>query len=151
MDLPESHLVRSPGRQPQVGDRSLYSGVFVVELSRIEEPLAIVAFRKELKYKAGANRPSLLPRFFYGRRISSQYLQHPLFLDALQAPLQKIDFGHGLPVTLEGVAGTFAELLAPLAATVSYPARFALLVPAIGLQVLLEVVPFTPAEISARY
>src|SRR5271168_3350597 len=37
-------------------------------------------------------RPSFLLGPFGRRRISSQRLQHPLFLDALQAPLQKIDF-----------------------------------------------------------
>ena len=39
----------------------------------------------------GRGRPSLLPRFSERPRTASQYLQHPLFLDALQAPLQKID------------------------------------------------------------
>ena len=32
------------------------------------------------------------------RRFSSQRLQHPLFLDALQAPLQKIDFSACWPI-----------------------------------------------------
>src|ERR1700680_180436 len=36
--------------------------------------------------------PSLLLGLSGRPRISSQRLQHPLFLDALQAPLQKIDF-----------------------------------------------------------
>src|SRR5450432_1920854 len=37
--------------------------------------------------------PAFTSSWTFGRRrISSQRLQHPLFLDALQAPLQKIDF-----------------------------------------------------------
>jgi len=37
-------------------------------------------------------RPAFISSLtFRRRRISSQRLQHPLFLDALQAPLQKID------------------------------------------------------------
>src|SRR5277367_3954767 len=74
--------------------------------------------------------PSLLLRPSGRRRISSQRLQHPLFLDALQAPLQKInlqglladlafqlrDAALGpalLARTREGVAGARSELPPP--------------------------------------
>src|ERR1700694_676706 len=40
----------------------------------------------------GSLPPAFTSSWTFGRRrISSQRLQHPLFLDALQAPLQKID------------------------------------------------------------
>src|ERR1700680_2644952 len=49
-------------------------------------------------------------------RLSSQCLQHPLFLDALQAPLQKIDF-QSLLANLPFQLSDFGFIPAPLSAS----------------------------------
>src|SRR5438309_5606775 len=73
---------------------------------------------------------SFLPGPCGRRRISIRYLQHPLFFDALQAPLQKIDLQRlltdlalqfcnapfrpaPLPVTWKGVARSLTKLTPP--------------------------------------
>src|SRR5439155_27342228 len=73
---------------------------------------------------------SFLPGPCGRRRISIRYLQHPLFFDALQAPLQKIDLQRlltdlalqfcnasfrlaPLPVSVKGVARSLTNLPPP--------------------------------------
>src|SRR5580692_10971509 len=61
-----------------------------------------------------SRRRSFLHRLARRPRTSSRCLQHPLFFDALQAPLQKIDL-HGLPTDLPFQLRHFAFRPAALA------------------------------------
>jgi hypothetical protein len=65
----------------------------MIQFARFSNPgivLTLTVFDALLPDPATPN-PAFCRSFSRHRRISSQRLQHPLLLDALQAPLQKID------------------------------------------------------------